>query len=114
MTYLPNPFKRFRNAHPDVWSAYEELAALCHRGPLDERTRELVKLGIAIGAQAEGAVKSHARRALDAGWSKDEIDHACVLALTTAGFPHMIGAREWVQEVFAAHDPGEEGGIRAV
>src|SRR5918996_1108387 len=37
---------------------------LLRGGPLDPRSARLVKLGVAIGAQAEGAVRSHARRAL--------------------------------------------------
>jgi 4-carboxymuconolactone decarboxylase len=113
MVYLPRPFTRFRHAHPKAWNAYEDLAAACHDGPLGERERELVKLGVAIGAQAEGAVKSHVRRALDTGFSQDEIEHALVLALTTAGFPHMIAAREWAHEVFDSHDPDREGGLTA-
>lgn len=113
MVYLPKPFTKFRDAHPEVWQAYEQLAETCHRGPLDERTRELVKLGIAIGAEAEGAVKSHARRALDLGLSADDLEHAVVLALTTAGFPAMIASREWIHEVLASHKPASEGGIRA-
>lgn len=113
MVYLPRPFTRFRQAHPDVWTAYENLASACHDGPLGERERELVKLGVAIGAQAEGAVKSHVRRALDAGFTIDEVEHALVLALTTAGFPTMIAAREWAQQVFEKHDPNREGGLTA-
>jgi 4-carboxymuconolactone decarboxylase len=113
MVYLPRPFTRFRHAHPDVWNAYEDLAARCHAGPLNERERELVKLGVAIGAQAEGAVKSHVRRALDLGYTADDLEHALVLALTTAGFPHMIAAREWAHEVISSHDPEQEGGLTA-
>lgn len=104
MAYLPHPFRSFRDEHTDVWAAYEDLAALCHQGPLDTRTRELVKLGIAIGASAEGAVKSHARRALEQGATRDEVEHAVVLALTTVGFPAMIAARVWVNEVFEAKE----------
>jgi len=102
MTYLPRPFQDFREKHNDVWAAYEDLASLCHQGPLDSRARELVKLGIAIGASAEGAVKSHARRALEQGATAEEVEHAVVLALTTVGFPAMIAARGWVQEVIEA------------
>jgi 4-carboxymuconolactone decarboxylase len=102
--YLPRPFTSFTEAHPEAAAAYEGLAAACHQGPLDDRTRELVKLGIAIGAQAEGAVKSHTRRSLALGVSSDEIEHAVLLATTTLGFPHMIGAREWVHQVLDAQD----------
>jgi 4-carboxymuconolactone decarboxylase len=72
------------------------------RGPLDERTARLVKLGIALGAQAEGAVRSHARRALSEGESREEVRHVGLLALTTIGFPHTIAGLGWIEVIEAA------------
>jgi len=40
-------------------------------GPLDSKTRALVKLAIAVGALREGAVHSHTRRALEVGCTPD-------------------------------------------
>ena len=71
-------------------------------GPLDAKTRYLVNLGIAVGAVSPGAVKSHARKALEHGASNEELYHALLLALTTVGFPSMIAAMGWVEEVIAA------------
>jgi alkylhydroperoxidase/carboxymuconolactone decarboxylase family protein YurZ len=62
----------------------------------------LVNLGIAVGAVSPGAIKSHARKALDTGASREELYHALLLALTTVGFPAMIAAIGWVEEVLAA------------
>ena len=39
------------------------------------------------------------RKALESGASKEEIAHAVLLALTTTGFPNMIAALQWVDEV---------------
>ena len=36
--------------------------ACAEAGPLDAKTRELVKLGTAVGGRLEGAVHAHARR----------------------------------------------------
>ena len=44
-------------------------------------------------------MKSHARRALEEGFSPEELRHAALLALPTAGFPQMIAALEWVEDV---------------
>lgn len=100
MAYLPSVYQEFRQQFPEIAKAYDELALKCHGwGPLDEKTRRLVKLGIAIGLNSEGGVRSHARRALEAGTSPDEIRHAILLAFTTAGFPAMIAAMKWVDEV---------------
>ena len=65
MSYLPAAYKEFVQRFPEIAKAYDILADGCHGlGPLDEKTRQLVKLGIAIGLSSEGAVRSHARRAL--------------------------------------------------
>ncbi len=62
MSYLPDIYKHFERAFPTVHAAHQELARRCYEvGPLDERSARLVKLGIAIGAQAEGAVRPLAR-----------------------------------------------------
>lgn len=103
MEYLPNVYQHFERAFPRVHSAHQDLAKTCYEaGPLDERTARLVKLGIALGAQADGAVRSHARRALSEGESPEELRHVGLLALTTIGFPHTIAGLSWIEEVIEA------------
>lgn len=100
MTYLPDIYKEFKKQFPEIAKAYDELAVRCHGwGPLDKKTRRLIKLGIAIGLSSEGGVRSHARRALEEGITPDELRHAVLVAFTTAGFPTMIAAMKWVDEV---------------
>jgi alkylhydroperoxidase/carboxymuconolactone decarboxylase family protein YurZ len=97
---LPRPLREFIKKYPEVWQAYENLGEKCHEaGPLDEKTRRLVKLGIAIGARLEGAVHSHTKRALEAGISEEEILHVALLAITTIGFPSTIAATTWIKDV---------------
>ncbi len=113
MTYLPDIYKEFRQQFPEIAKAYDELALECHGwGPLDEKARRLIKLGIAIGLNSEGGVRSHARRALEEGITVDEIRHAVVLSFTTAGFPTMIAAMKWANKVIEKHknSHGEHGG----
>lgn len=101
--YLPDIYVSFRERFPDVAKAQDDLgAALDAVGPLDGRSRRLVKLGIAIGALAEGAVRSNVRKALAEGATPDEIRHVTMLAITTAGFPAAIAALSWVDEVLEA------------
>ncbi len=100
MSYLPEIYQEFNQQFPEVAKAYDALAVNCHEwGPLDEKARRLIKLGIAIGLSSEGGVRSHARRALGEGISPDELHHAVLMAFTTAGFPTMIAAMKWVEEV---------------
>lgn len=81
-------------------AAYESLsAATAGAGPLNAKSRALVKLALAIGAGREGAVHSHTRRALAAGCDSDEIRHVVLLGATTLGFPAMMAARTWVEDV---------------
>ena len=104
MTYLPNIYRVFMQQFPEIAKAYDELAVKCNGwGPLDERTRRFIKLGLAIGLNSEGGVGSHARRALEEGITADELRHAVLLAFTTAGFPTMIAAMKWVDEVIEKH-----------
>ena len=103
MTYLPEIYEQFRTDFPNVARSYDDLSGALHEaGPLDQRTRRLVKLAVAIGAEAEGAVRSHVRKALDEGISRPEVEHAILLSLTTAGFPAMVAALKWAREVFEA------------
>jgi len=100
MAYLPEVYKGFKKHFPEISESYAKLAVSCNDGgPLNEKTREMVKLGIAIGLSSEGAIKSHTRRALAAGAKAEDIRHAVLLALTTAGFPTMIAAMKWIDEV---------------
>ena len=102
MSQLPKSFRRFTGENPAVARAYEALGEACAKaGPLDERTRELVKLGMAIGGRLEGAVHSHARRALAAGATSAQIHHVVALAAPAVGFPTTVAAYTWVEEVLA-------------
>jgi alkylhydroperoxidase/carboxymuconolactone decarboxylase family protein YurZ len=47
----------------------------------------------------EGAVHSHTRKALNAGATADEIRQAVFLAIPTVGFPTMMAALTWVEDV---------------
>lgn len=96
---LPKPYQDFKTDHPEVAAAYEALGSACHEaGPLPQATRHLIKLGIATAGQSRGGVKAHARRALNAGATREEIRHAILLSLTTSGFPSMIAALGWAEE----------------
>jgi len=93
---LPKPVLDFRKRYPDVWTAFNELGNRCHSaGPLDEKTRRLVKVAISMGAGLEGATHSAVRNARKAGITADEINHVAVLAVSTLGLPAAIRAYTW-------------------
>lgn len=97
---LPKRFQQFTEKYPAVAQAYEQLGDAVHgAGPLDEKTRALVKLAISTGARLEGAVHAHARKALAAGVKPEELRHAVMLSLPTIGLPSMMAALSWVDDV---------------
>lgn len=97
---LPSAPGELAALYAPVWSAYERLGAACaEAGPLDPTTRRLVKLALAIGRGSEGAVHSHARRALEEGLSVEEIRHVAVLAIPTLGLPGAVAAFTWVNDI---------------
>ncbi len=102
---IPARFRRFGGKYPEVMRAYELLGAATQQsGPLEAKQRALVKLAIAIGAGHQGAVHSHTRRALAAGCTAEELRHVVILATTTVGFPNMMAALSWVEDVVGEKD----------
>lgn len=103
--YLPKVYERFTTDYPDVIAAYTALAERLHgAGPLTARERRLAKLGVAIGRESEGAVRSHARKALAEGIEPEAIRHVALLAISTAGYPAAMAAYGWINEVLDLED----------
>jgi alkylhydroperoxidase/carboxymuconolactone decarboxylase family protein YurZ len=97
---LPSGTAKVARAYPAVWEAYAVLGnATAEAGPLDERTRRLVKLALAIGVSSEGAVHSHTRRALEEGLSKAELKQIALLAIPTVGLPQAVKALTWIEDI---------------
>jgi len=93
----PEAIEQFKQKYPDVSKAFAQLAAECHKsGPLDEKSRRLVKLALAVGAGLEGATHSAVRHALELGVSQEELVHVAVLGITTLGWPSAMRALTWI------------------
>jgi 4-carboxymuconolactone decarboxylase len=98
--YLPQTYEDFKKKFSKIFEDYRQLGKSCRKeGPLSEKCQDLVKLGIAIGANSRGGVMSSIRKALASGATPEEITHAVLLSLTTTGFPNMIAAMGWANEV---------------
>lgn len=103
--YLPDIFKKFTEEHGEIADAHQRVGSLCAQaGPIDRKTQHLIQLGISIGTGSKGGVRSHARRAIEAGATKQEIVQTVLMSSTIIGFPAMIAAYGWILEVGA---PGE-------
>ena len=100
MAQIPESYLNFKETYQDIWQAYNQLGAAVHSaGPLDERTRALIKLSLAVGVRHEGAVHAHVREALELGISAAEIRHVVLLAIPTVGFPAAMAALSWVEDL---------------
>jgi 4-carboxymuconolactone decarboxylase len=95
---IPKPVEELWKGYPTVWKAFNELGSRCHEaGPLDEKSRRLVKLALSIGAGVEGATHSAARNAFNGGVTQEEIDHVALLAVSTLGTPAATRAFTWIR-----------------
>jgi len=94
----PAAFEAFVRRFPELGQAWSLSSEAGRQGPLDEPTRLLIKLGIAIGAQREGAVHSAVRKALAAGVPPAALEQVVALAATTLGFPSCVAAFSWLQD----------------
>lgn len=97
---LPSTAGDFAGEYRDVWNEYADLGEACSEaGPIDDDTKRLVKLALAVGSGSEGAVHSHVRRGLDEGLSPEELKHVAVLSIPTMGFPNAIAALSWIDDL---------------
>jgi alkylhydroperoxidase/carboxymuconolactone decarboxylase family protein YurZ len=100
MQKIPKRYQEFTKKYRDITKAYEALGTACHAaGPLDDKTRALLKLAISIGARLEGGAHSHIRKAIDAGATKEELRHVALLAIPTIGFPSAMAAMSWIDDI---------------
>ena len=61
-------------------------------GPLDERTRALLKVAMSAAGGHQRAFETHLAAAREAGLSEAEIVHALLLLIPTCGFPTFMEA----------------------
>ena len=110
MKGLPGRYQQFKQQFPEISRAYDDIGRLtAEAGPLDEKLVQLIKLGMAVASAQEGAVHSHARRASEAGATREEIRQVALLALTTVGFPRMMAGLSWIDDVLKGIAPRSRG-----
>lgn len=92
-------YSQLVNEAPQLAGTYNNLASV---GPLDAKTRRLVKLGVAAGLASEAAVRYHAGKALHEGVPPDELRHAVTLALIMAG-PGVVRVLRWTEDTISCN-----------
>lgn len=94
------PYERIKRDFGEYFEAVEGLGkASRSAGPLDEATVQLVQLAASAAQRSEGAVHSHARRALEAGVRPEALRHTVLALTSTIGFPQVVAALSWVDDI---------------
>lgn len=97
---LPETYARLKDRHEDYFNAVENLGKTVRQaGPLDDKTAHLIQLAAAAGVRSEGSVHSHVKRAINAGATAEEIHHALILLTSTIGFPAVVAALSWAEDI---------------
>ena len=100
MEKYPTWYASMAKRHPGFIKAVEDLGKIVRQeGPLDDKTAQLIQLAAAATLRSEGAVHSHAKRAIDEGAQPDEVRHALMLLTSTIGFPTVAAALSWIEEI---------------
>lgn len=94
MDVIEKNLKYFTDNHRNIYEAYEAYGRSIHKegGPLEDKTRWLIKITTSATSGYLYALKTHIRKAIRSGCSRDEIEHAILLIAPTAGFPRMMEA----------------------
>lgn len=92
MDTIEENLKYFMQHHGEIYAAYEDYGKLVHYkgGPLDEKTRWLIKIALSTACQYNYALRTHIIKAIKSGCSREEIEHAIMLVAPTAGFPKTM------------------------
>ena len=87
-------FGEFKKEYPGLFEKVEALGEYIHGegGPLDDKTRWLIKVGISAAGRHESALGTHIARAREAGATEEEVLHALFLMIPTCGWPTFMEA----------------------
>ena len=108
---IPKRYQQMHADYPDLMQAYEAMGqAAREAGPLSKREAALVKLAISLTAGLEGGAHSHCRKALQSGCSPDDLRHVAILTTPTIGFPTMMRAKSWIEDVLEKQEAPDSQG----
>ncbi len=106
MTYPDQLAKIQRNmaklaeAQPKTMQGFNALhSASSEAGALDQKTKELIALAIAVASRCDGCIAFHTNDALNAGASEAEITDALGVAILMGGGPSLMYATHVMEAV---------------
>ncbi|WP_089338789.1 carboxymuconolactone decarboxylase family protein [Blastococcus mobilis] len=88
---LREPSRELRRAIPEVYDGYRQMHAAAYAaGALDEKTKELIALAIAVSKECDGCIASHARGAARTGATESEVAEALGVTIAMNGGPATV------------------------
>ncbi len=93
-------FKELGTEHPKMLKAYGALTQAIDSSVLDDKTRELISLAVAVTTRCESCISVHAEAAVKAGASDDEVAAALATAIALnagAAYTYSLRAIEAVK-----------------
>ena len=88
---LREPARALRRAIPDVYDGYRRMHTAAYTaGALDQKTKELIALAIAVSKQCDGCIASHARGAARTGATESEVAEALGVTIAMNGGPATV------------------------
>ena len=91
----------YRKEAPEVMKAFGELArAATSAGALDEKTKELIAIGISVAIRCDGCIGFHVKALVRLGVTREELNQALGMAIYLGGGPALM----YSANVLAAFD----------
>jgi AhpD family alkylhydroperoxidase len=88
---LREPARALRRAIPEVYDGYRQMHAAAYAaGALDQKTKELIALAIAVSKECDGCIAAHARGAVRTGATEAEVAEALGVAIAMNGGPGTV------------------------
>ena len=99
--HVKKSFSELGKKHPKMLQAYAALDQAAAAEALDEKTRELIAIAVAITTRCESCISVHAEKAAKAGATESEIAGALATAIALnagAAYTYALRALEAVEE----------------
>lgn len=80
---------------PDTMAGFSALAqGSCVPGALDEKTKELIAMGIAIALRCDGCIGFHTKALIKQGATQEEFEEMLGVAIYMGGGPSLMYAAQ--------------------
>lgn len=98
LTHLKSLLPKVAAGIPDVMQGFGAMhRAATSAGTLDQKTKELMALAIAVAAQCDGCIAFHTHDALRAGATEAEVMETLGVAILMGGGPATVYAAHAVE-----------------